>query len=1590
MSGATQNGRPRALLILGMHRSGTSATTRVVNLLGAELGSNLISPGPDNPDGFWEHADVVAINEELLGALGRTWYDMREMPDNWLNSPAAMQARDKILELIAREFSSKPLVALKDPRMCLTSALWISALEQSGFEPLCLFVVRDPREVVNSLHVRNDWARDPLYLMWVQYVVEAVAGAEGCRRTIITFDQLLSDWSKTMGQVALDLVLTWPNPFQGAAEEIDTFLDKGRRHHVAVQDDGPQKDGDGMPYFAKAVYDACLNVAAGHQGWGEISVLESRFREIAGLYAAHVDELLKQRWGAEGRAVNAEAKLIEASEASKEFTQLNEFVTERIRAAVLAIDGLALKLDAAQEALRRDNEGVTARLQLRLDQMEAGLEQRLDLLKVGMDERAEELKLIAKRVEDADQEKIQLLEQIKKVIQQKDASTDFYIAELSRRDAVINEIMMSSSWRITAPMRWLVVNMTPKRLKANAGRVVRWGYHHLPLASTHRLAIKRALFRAAAPLIRNTRSYRAWKEYEAVQQQNLTAQPSVAISTQPLPLEQEQGASYVLRELYERAAGSSDEYVPLDDAPVDTAQLDVRAIAFYLPQFHPIPENDEWWGKGFTEWTNVSKAMPQFIGHYQPHLPGELGFYDLRIVDIMRRQVELARHYGVQGFCFHYYWFAGRRLLERPLEQFLVNRDIDFPFCICWANENWTRRWDGLDQEMLVAQQYSAEDDIAFISALESLLRDPRYIKVDGRPLIILYRPSILPDARATLERWREHCRKIGIGEIFAAMVQFDVDDPRTYGFDAAIEFPPHKLARGLGAINQSLQIVNPEYAGHVVDYASIVARARDCDADYPMFRGVFPCWDNEARKPGRGYTFANATPSRYREWLDLAIDYARRKPVVGERMLFINAWNEWAEGAHLEPDRRYGYAFLNATRGALKKRQSVRAERVLIVSHDAHPHGAQYLALNMARQLHDTFHFSVEIVLLGAGHLKDEFARAGRVHDLTGKDPLGAEARALAEHLFASGVRHAVANTTVSGLFAQTLKNAGLSVVGLVHELPGVIRDHQLGAHALSLSQHADYLVFPAESVRDGFAEFAETSKERSIVRAQGLYKINRLADAAVQREARVRLRKKLGLSDNVRIVLCVGYADLRKGVDLFVEIGRRVIASHPDVHFLWVGHSDISLRPDIDDAVKSTGVASHFHFPGRDADTDLYYAGADIYALTSREDPFPSVVMEAMQVGVPIVGFRNAGGFVTLLEEGAGLAVPHGDVEAFAAAVANLLDNPEQTDACGRIGRAVIEDRYDFRAYLFDLLKLVGIDLPRVSVVVPNYNYAHYLPQRLGTIIEQRYPYFELIVLDDSSNDNSIAVVKEMAAKRGVHIKTVVNASNSGSVFKQWLRGAQVARGEYVWIAEADDLADTEFLANLVQVMDDQQVVMAYCQSTQIDENGNTMADHYRAYTNDISPGRWLTDYRTSGQDEIKTCLTVKNTIPNVSSVLFRRDAILSALVRDIDLICSFRIAGDWIAYMAVLEQGDIAYVADALNQHRRHRSSVTLGGAHSGHMLEVLRAQGIARKRYGPSSGSVEKARQYAASLYRHFGLTDKEVEEIESKVKELNQC
>jgi len=345
-----------------------------------------------------------------------------------------------------------------------------------------------------------------------------------------------------------------------------------------------------------------------------------------------------------------------------------------------------------------------------------------------------------------------------------------------------------------------------------------------------------------------------------------------------------------------------------------------KLIAFYLPQYHPIPENDLWWGEGFTEWTNVRKAKPNFDGHYQPRKPGDLGYYDLRDSTVQKKQISLAKKFGVYGFCFYYYWFSGKRLLEQPLNLFLEDKDLEFPFCICWANENWTRRWDGLESEVLIAQNHSPDDYHNFIRNIAPMLQDERYIRINGKPLLIVYRASLLDNPAAATAIWREECINLGIGEIYLAAVQsFDIQDPRIYSFDSAIEFPPFSIPP-IYVDHSSLQITNPDFHGTIQDYRiTATLKMLEPEPDYIRFRTIMPAWDNTARRQNNSLIFINSKPSLYKKWLETAIEYTQNHLPTDHQYIFINAWNEWAEGAYLEPDEIYGTDYLQATKEALR-----------------------------------------------------------------------------------------------------------------------------------------------------------------------------------------------------------------------------------------------------------------------------------------------------------------------------------------------------------------------------------------------------------------------------------------------------------------------------------------------------------------------------------------------------------------------------------------------------------------------------------------------------------------------------------------------
>ncbi len=354
-----------------------------------------------------------------------------------------------------------------------------------------------------------------------------------------------------------------------------------------------------------------------------------------------------------------------------------------------------------------------------------------------------------------------------------------------------------------------------------------------------------------------------------------------------------------------------------------------RLVAFFLPQFHPTPENDAWWGRGFTEWTNVARATPLFPGHTQPRRPADLGFYDLRLPDTRAAQAALAQQYGVEAFCYYHYWFHGKRLLHRPFDDVLSSGEPDFPFCLCWANEPWGRSWTGNDQQLLMPQEYSASDDAEHARFLANAFADPRYLRTGGRPVFLIYRPSHLSTPAATIDAIRLGSVREGLPDPYIVLCdghEAGGDLRGRYGADMTLRYEPQlsALPGGLGELSPWQRVkANMRYASELssslrlYDYSRARSLMRDVTSAGPSIRTVLVRWDNSPRRGARGIVMTGSTPAAF--GTELRAELARPDwNNSGTDLLFLNAWNEWAEGNYLEPDEEFGHAFLEEVRDAL------------------------------------------------------------------------------------------------------------------------------------------------------------------------------------------------------------------------------------------------------------------------------------------------------------------------------------------------------------------------------------------------------------------------------------------------------------------------------------------------------------------------------------------------------------------------------------------------------------------------------------------------------------------------------------------------
>jgi len=997
------------------------------------------------------------------------------------------------------------------------------------------------------------------------------------------------------------------------------------------------------------------------------------------------------------------------------------------------------------------------------------------------------------------------------------------------------------------------------------------------------------------------------------------------------------------------------------------AHRKARLLAYYLPQFHHVAENDSWWGKGFTDWTNLGRAQPRFVGHLQPRIPRDLGYYSLDDPATLPRQIEMAKGAGLSGFVFYYYWFNRHRLLDKPLEQLLADPALDFPFCVMWANENWTRRWDGLEREILIAQEYRESDDAALIANFARLFADPRYIRVQNRPLLMIYRVTVIPEATARIARWRQLFRELHGEDPVIIMAQSLGDyDPEPYGLDGAVEFPPHKLSQQTPRINEGLDLLDPDFSATVHDYEDLAATSLALEQPpYPLIKTIAPGWDNDPRREGKGLVLHNSTPAKYQTWLENLVAHAQKHTFFGEKLLCVNAWNEWAEGAFLEPDIHFGAAYLNATARALVARDMADfTAGILLVGHDAQPHGAQLLLLHLARKLKRQWGIKVHLLLLGVGPLLGQYYETAEVSVAYDTTIIGD----LLDKYRESGIRAAIINSAAAARVVPWCEQRGIRATLLVHEMPQLLKEYNLEVQARLGGNAASVIVFSSQFLADKFSAAVNLTTANPVVLPQGNYQ-----NIRYNAPARARIRRELGLEDEDFLILGAGFAHLRKGFDLFLQLARKFIGLRADVHFLWAGDIEFMLKTYLGPEIAAAAATGRFHLIPFTERVGDYFAAADIFALTSREDPYPTVVMEALACGVPCVAFDGAGGIPELLRrERAGRVAKLADTEDFLIQLTALLDHEKLYAMRPRLA-AMAAEKFDFSRYTEALLRHAQPALQTISASIINYNYAAYLPGRLASIFGQTYPIKEILLLDDASTDDSLNIAEANAAAAKRELTVLTSDTNSGSPFAQWRRAAEAATGAYLWLCEADDECAPDFLSRLVEAMARaQNPILAFTDSRAIDETGRQTMPSYQSYYFD-SGAKHLTSSLIAGAAAFaRATLPTRNLIPNISAVLFRRTALLRALDTIPDLT-TFRLAGDWRLYLTLLlsEPGDVIYIAEPLNTHRRHSAGITQKLKPAAHLAEITRLHEIAATLMNLDEPARAAQAEYAARIATQLG-------------------
>jgi lipopolysaccharide biosynthesis protein len=1097
----------QVVVVLGMHRSGTSVLTSGLQVLGINLGEAFVEPTPDNPRGYWEHRAIVGLNERILHTLGMDWDSI--CPVTWPreHDQATSALEAEALLLLQRAIGDGRLFGFKDPRTVRLLPFWQRVFKRLGLEDSYVIALRNPKSVADSLYARDRIPYEHSYLLWLEHMLPALSLTHGHKRVVVDFDDFLLAPERQLARIGKVMGLAVD------AERLRVFTSEVLSEDLRHRHSSPQdlaRDPRVSPVVV-AAYDCLLKLARDEIGsddsavrnaWSGLDTLLQSFapflqhfhrlkydssrgehdlEQVSKLRASVAqlkDELHRAITLRDAEIATLHGTLAErdqrVAEREQQIAALNGAVAEReLQIATLNVT-LVEREDRIAQILRSTSWQITAPLRLvssrlrkavhlfralrgfvrsqggiwsiavklaRILQKEgaAGITRRLELRLIFRSETAiaptasgdtasrpdPKLAVVPYYIDPLSDSSGETVSTAVPIgihlhLYYPEMLGDFisHLASIPVQYDLLVSVPESSEPReIREELKAalpnagrVLVEPVPNRGRDIAPLIVQFGErlsryeiiahlhtkrspHHFGLSgwckeilelligpvggSGGRVAHIIALLQSTAKIVypegqnRIIKDRTGWADDRELARYLLARYTRLSVDDFPvidfpegsmfwarseclkeflaLPLKWEdfprepipadgtlahalerlilvfasthQGHSLRLH----RGDSISDyrHYEERRDYSSSIVRPDVRVLSYYLPQFHPIPENDAWHGKGFTEWTKVKAANPLFEGHYQQHIPHpDIGYYLLESPETLRRQAEMMRHAGIHGQIFYHYWFTGKLILEQPAGLLLENPDIRMPYCFCWANENWTRRWDGNENEILLRQDYSAEDARAFIQYLIPFFRDARYIRVEGRPVLFVYRPSSLPNAQEYLDIWKSECAQAGINRPYVVgVLTRGATDPREFGMDAGAERVLHDWTAGaVSDIKGSLRPYHAPITGSVLTYGQVMQfySSQKAAKEFTFFRSLVPGWDNTPRYGAEAYLLHGSTPQLFQHWLESVIAQTKSTLPEDRRFVLINAWNEWAEGAHLEPDSRFGYSYLNSVGRAL------------------------------------------------------------------------------------------------------------------------------------------------------------------------------------------------------------------------------------------------------------------------------------------------------------------------------------------------------------------------------------------------------------------------------------------------------------------------------------------------------------------------------------------------------------------------------------------------------------------------------------------------------------------------------------------------